>query len=106
MNLDNMKKSAARASDLMKAMSSENRLMLLCLLNDGEKSVGELAAQTEMRHASVSQQLALLRKDDLKTRRDAQIVYYSLKGEEAQRITAVLYDLYCPSETEPTTCTH
>jgi|MEHZ01.4.fsa_nt_MEHZ011132172.1_2 DNA-binding transcriptional ArsR family regulator len=107
MNLYDMKKSAARASNLMKAMSSENRLMLLCLLNDGEKSVGELAAQTEMRHASVSQQLALLRKDELvKTRRDAQIVYYSLKGEEAQRITAVLYDLYCPSETEPNTCTH
>lgn len=104
MNLDEMKKSATRASNLMKAMSSENRLMLLCLLNDGEKSVGELAAKTEMRHASVSQQLALLRKDEfVTTRRDAQTVYYSLKGEEAQRITAVLYELYCPTETEPIT---
>ncbi len=104
MNLNEMKKSIARASNLMKAMSSENRLMLLCILNDGEISVGELATQTEMRHSSVSQQLALLRKDGLvKTRRDAQIVYYSLKDEEAKRVTAVLYDLYCPPETEPNT---
>ncbi len=104
MNLDEMKKSAARASNLMKAMSSENRLMLLCLLNDGEKSVSELAAKTKMRHSSVSQQLALLRKDELvTTRREAQTVFYSLKGEEAQRITAVLYELYCPTETEPNT---
>jgi DNA-binding transcriptional ArsR family regulator len=72
MNLNEMKKSTARASNLMKAMSSENLLMLLCILNDGEKSVGELATQTEMPHSSVSQQLALLRKDGLvKTRRDA-----------------------------------
>ena len=96
-----MKKSAARASILMKAMSSENRLMLLCLLNDSEKSVGELTANTEMRQASVSQQLALLRKDGLvETRRHAQTVYYSLKGEEAQRITTVLYELYCSAEAE------
>jgi DNA-binding transcriptional ArsR family regulator len=99
MNLNEMKKSAARAATLMKAMSSENRLMLLCLLNDGEKSVSTLAEKTEMRHASVSQQLALLRKDGLvKTRPDAQTVYYSLKGDEAQRITTVLYELYCTTE--------
>jgi DNA-binding transcriptional ArsR family regulator len=102
MNLNEMKKSAARAATLMKAMSSENRLMLLCLLNDGEKSVSTLAEKTEMRQASVSQQLALLRKDGLvKTRPDAQTVYYSLKGDEAQRITTVLYELYCMTETDP-----
>jgi DNA-binding transcriptional ArsR family regulator len=104
MNLYEMKKSVARASDLMKAMSSENRLMLLCLLNDGEKSVNELASTLELRQASVSQQLALLRKDKLVTpRRDGQTVFYSLKGKEAQLITKVLYELYCPIETEAET---
>ena len=91
-----MKLSAARASVLMKALSSETRLLLLCQMVDGEISVSELADMLEMRPASVSQQLALLRKDALvKTRREGQTIYYSLDGEEAQKIIAVLYQLYC-----------
>ncbi len=91
-----MKPAAAKASNLMKALSSEKRLMLLCLLNDGEKSVGKLAEQSDTMLPAVSQQLALLRKDGLvKTRRDGQTVYYALKGEEARQVIGVLYGLFC-----------
>jgi ArsR family transcriptional regulator, virulence genes transcriptional regulator len=96
MNIYQMKNAASRASTLMKALSSETRLMLLCQIGPDEKSVNDLAKTLEMRPASVSQQLSLLRKDNLvTTRRDGQTIYYSLYGEEAKNIIATLYDLYC-----------
>ena len=99
MNINDMKKSAARASNLMKALSSETRLMLLCQMNDGEKSVSELAATLDLRASSVSQQLSLLRKDGLvETRRDGQTIFYSLSGVEARNIISTLYDLYCKDQ--------
>lgn len=99
MNIQDMKKSAGRASTLMKALSSETRLMLLCQMNDGEKSVNELAQALQLRPSSVSQQLALLRKDALvDTRRDGQTIYYSLSGEEAQSVIGTLYNLYCKDQ--------
>ena len=91
-----MKKAAAQASALMKALSSETRLMMLCQMHDGEISVNELASRLEMLPASVSQQLSLLRRDGLvKTRRDGQTKYYSLEGDEANLVISVLYALYC-----------
>ncbi len=99
MNIQDMKKSAGRASTLMKALSSETRLMLLCQMNEGEKSVSELAQSLQLRPASVSQQLALLRKDGLvDTRRDGQTIFYSLCGDEAQSIIGTLYNLYCKDQ--------
>ncbi|MZR31121.1 ArsR/SmtB family transcription factor [Sneathiella litorea] len=94
-----MKHSAARASNLMKALSSETRLLLLCRMSEGEVSVKELAEILEMRPSSVSQQLALLRKDGLvKTRRDGQLIYYSLDGDEAKQVISVLYALFCQTD--------
>ncbi|PHQ69505.1 MAG: ArsR family transcriptional regulator [Sneathiella sp.] len=99
MNIESMKKSAFRAGSLMKALSSETRLLLLCQMNDGEISVSDLSKRLEIRPSSVSQQLSLLRKDDLvQTRRDGQTIYYSLQGEDAKRIISVLYDLYCEED--------
>ena len=73
--------------------------MLLCLLNDGEKSVGELAQQSGSKLPAVSQQLALLRKDDLvTTRREGQTVFYALLGEEARQVIGVLFNLFCRDE--------
>ena len=96
MNIENMKASVARASNLMKALSSETRLLLLCRMSEGEASVTELAEMLAMRPSSVSQQLSLLRKDGLaKTRREGQTIFYSLHGEEAQQVISVLYALYC-----------
>lgn len=94
-----MKNSASRASTLMKALSSEHRLMLLCALSNGETSVGDLAARFDMSLPAVSQQLATLRKDGLvTTRRDGRMIYYSLQGSEAQNVIDVLYNLYCSQD--------
>jgi DNA-binding transcriptional ArsR family regulator len=91
-----MADSAKAASDLLRALAHEARLMILCMLVEGEKSVSELEAFLEMRQPTVSQQLARLRADRLvKTRRDGKTIYYSLASEEARKVIAVLYDLYC-----------
>ena len=96
MNIQDMQQAARRASELMKALSNENRLMILCQLVDGEKAVGQLAAALGLRQAAVSQQLALLRKDGLVTpRRAAQTIYYGLDGTAARRVIELLYDIYC-----------
>lgn len=91
-----MAESAKDASDLLRALAHEARLMILCMLVEGEKSVSELEAFLEMRQPTVSQQLARLRADRLvKTRREGKTIYYSLASEEARKVIGVLYDLYC-----------
>ena len=87
---------ADAACDLLKAMASRNRLMLLCQLLDGEKSVGELARALSLREANASQHLALLRKDRLvTTRREAQTIYYALAIGPAREVMETLYRAYC-----------
>lgn len=87
---------ARRASEFMKALSHETRLLILCLLVDGEKSVTELEQTLKMPQAAVSQQLARLRFDRLvKTRREGRTIYYSIAGEEVGRIIGALHDLFC-----------
>lgn len=96
MNLQEMQIASRRAADLMRSLANETRLLLLCQLVEGERSVGELADTLELRPSTVSQQLALLRREKLvRTRRDAQTIHYSLAGDEARRILEVLYSLYC-----------
>ncbi len=96
MNVTNLKNSAKDAADLMGALANEKRLMLLCQLVDGEKSVSALRQLLNVSQTNASQQLAILRKDGLvKTRRDGQTIYYSLKGDEAQRVIEVLHGIYC-----------
>lgn len=96
MDMDDMRKAAAQAATLMQALSNQTRLLLLCSLVDGEKSVGALSDALSLRQTTTSQQLALLRKDGLvKTRRDGQSIYYSLDGDEAAQIITTLYGLYC-----------
>lgn len=95
-NMEDMGEHVRAASDLLKALAHEARLMILCLLVEGEKSVGELEQLMMMRQSSVSQQLARLRFDRLVlTRRDGQTIYYSLGSEEAKKVVTLLYDLYC-----------
>jgi len=87
---------ARKASELMKALSHEDRLLILCLLNEGERSVSELEEIMHMPQAAVSQQLARLRFDRLvTTRRDGRTVYYSLAGKEVSSVIKNLYDLFC-----------
>lgn len=87
---------ARKASDLMKALSHEGRLLILCLLSEGEKSVSELEAIMSMPQAAVSQQLARLRFDRLvQTRREGRIIYYSIASEEVSSLVDMLYDFFC-----------
>lgn len=87
---------ARKASDLLKALSHESRLLILCLLAEGEKSVSELEDIMRMPQAAVSQQLARLRFDRLvSTRRDGRTVYYSIAGAEVSSIIEQLYSLFC-----------
>lgn len=92
----NLAEQARRASDLLKALSHESRLLILCLLVEGEKSVSELEALMAMPQAAVSQQLARLRFDRLvTTRREGRVIYYSIASEEAARVIETLYDIFC-----------
>lgn len=91
-----MERAADQASDLLKALSNRHRLLIICQLIDGEHSVGELAEFLNLRDSTVSQHLALLRKDGLVTaRRDAQTIYYSITSEPAREILKTLYQVFC-----------
>jgi DNA-binding transcriptional ArsR family regulator len=87
--------SARRASTLLKAMSNERRLLILCHLAEGERSVGELESLVGLSQSALSQHLARLRRDRVvRTRRAAQSIIYSLEGEEALTIMEALRRLY------------
>jgi len=88
--------SAVTASNFVKALANHNRLLLLCLLAEGEKSVSDLESILGLRQPTISQQLARLRADDLVNgRRDGKTIYYSLTSNEARRFVELLYELFC-----------
>lgn len=96
MNLQDMLENSAKAVKLLKAVSNERRLLILCHLLDGELSVGEMNEKLELSQSALSQHLALLRQHKLvKTRKAAQTVYYSLNSTEAEQLIALLHKLYC-----------
>jgi DNA-binding transcriptional ArsR family regulator len=87
---------AKRASNFLKALAHESRLIILCILADGEKSVSELEQELNLRQPTVSQQLARLRADGLvSTRRHGKIIYYSLASDEARIVIGAIYDVFC-----------
>ena len=95
-DLSKMEKNLDGASSLLKAMANPNRLMLLCLLAEGERPVSNLAEELDLRQATVSQHLARLRQEGLvTTRRDAQTIYYSIENKAAAEIIRTLYETYC-----------
>ncbi len=95
-DLDRMMDNATAASNFLKAISHEGRLMILCHLVTGEKSVTELEDLLSARQAAVSQQLARLRIEGLVTpRRDGKTIYYSLTDDKSRRIVALVYDMFC-----------
>ncbi len=97
-----MRSHAADAVRLLKALGNEKRLMLLCMLVDGEHSVSELNAQLDLSQSALSQHLALLRADGLvHTRRDAQTIYYALSDGPARRIINTLHGIFCAVDGEP-----
>lgn len=95
-DLDKLQENARRASVLLKAMSNQHRLLILCQLATGEKCVSELEKMIGLSQSALSQHLARLRRDDLvHTRRAAQTIFYSLTGDEAGAVIETLYSLYC-----------
>lgn len=99
--LEALMRKARDASDLLKALAHENRLLLLCLIAEKERSVGELESILSLRQPTVSQQLARLRFDDLvTTRRDGSTVYYSLANDNVRQVIRVIYDIYCKGGTK------
>ncbi len=95
-NPADMKESAARAAAFLKTLAHEGRLMILCHLGDGEKSVGELEDLLQIRQAAVSQMLARLRQERLvSTRRDGKTIYYSLHDGNTAQVIGLLYELFC-----------
>ena len=94
--MDKMIANATTASNFLKAISHEGRLMILCHLASGEKSVTELEDLLSARQAAVSQQLSRLRLEGLVTpRREGKAIYYSLTDDRPKKIMEVVYDMFC-----------
>ena len=98
-DMEKMMRNAMRASNFLKAISHEGRLMILCHLASGEKSVTELEDLLSARQAAVSQQLSRLRLEGLVTpRREGKAIYYSLTDDRPRQIIEIVYDLFCKSD--------
>lgn len=96
LDTDAMLDNARKASDFLKALSHETRLLILCLLLDGEKTVNELEQILDLRQSAVSQQLARLRADDLvEARRNGKSVHYSVARPEVVEVISALYRAFC-----------
>src|SRR5688572_18072483 len=95
-DLERLMQKARAASDFLKALSHESRLLLLCLLAERERSVTDLENILALRQPTVSQQLARLRMDELvKTRRDGKTMYYSLANDDVRRMIELIYEIFC-----------
>ena len=92
---------ASHAVELLKAMANEWRLMILCQLSEGEKTVSELQASLGLSQSALSQHLAVLRRERIvNSRKHAQSVTYSLAGDEAPKVMHTLHDVFCKSQGE------
>jgi ArsR family transcriptional regulator len=93
--------SAAAASQLLKALANERRLMIMCQLAGGEMAVGALQARIGISQSALSQHLAVLRADGLvATRRSGQAIYYSICDPAAARLMTTLAEIFCPEDSD------
>ena len=96
MDIALLQQNSKRACSLLKSMANEWRLLVLCNLAEGEKSVSELQKVLPLSQSALSQHLAILRREKVvKTRKSAQSVYYSLASNEAEAIMKTLHDTFC-----------
>jgi ArsR family transcriptional regulator len=101
-----MHQRAGEAGRFLKSLGNEHRLLILCSLAEGEKSVGELERLLEMRQPHLSQHLTRLRADGLvETRRVSRAVFYRLGSEPAKRMIGLLYELFCARDVAPAPAT-
>ncbi len=96
MSLDDMRHNAAEAVTLLKSLANESRLLIMCVLAEGELSVGDLNRRIELSQSALSQHLAVLRKQGLvTTRREGQVIHYALADSQAIPLIERLHDIFC-----------
>ncbi|MFW2587957.1 metalloregulator ArsR/SmtB family transcription factor [Sagittula sp. SSi028] len=94
-----MEANARAAAGFLKTLAHEGRLMILCHLGNGERSVGELERLLDMRQAAVSQMLARLRDEGLvDTRREGKTIYYRLANDQTSRVINLMYEMFCANQ--------
>tara|TARA_R110000782_G_scaffold69027_2_gene138838 strand:+ start:235 stop:546 length:312 start_codon:yes stop_codon:yes gene_type:complete len=95
-DLAELQANSEQAAELLKTAGNPHRLMILCLLSEGEMSVGELNERIDLAQSPLSQHLAILRRTGLvSTRRDGQTIFYSLRGNQVQKLMGCLHEIYC-----------
>lgn len=95
--MEQMRAAARQACAVLRALSNEDRLLLLCELSQGERSVGELEEALDIRQPTLSQQLGVLRNEGLvNTRREGKRIFYSVADPQVLTLLRTLYELYCP----------
>lgn len=98
LDMSMMRKAAADATEVLRVLANEDRLLLLCQLSQGEKSVSELEELLDIHQPTLSQQLGVLRTIGLvNTRRDGKRIYYSIADEKVLVLLETMYGLYCPN---------
>lgn len=96
-DLDAIRSAASAATAVLSALANENRLLLLCQLSRGECSVGELEAELDLHQPTLSQQLSVLRAENLvTTRRDGKRIFYSIADPRVLALLDTLYEQFCP----------
>lgn len=99
LNIELMQQGASEATQFLKRFGNEDRLLLLCHLSKGERTVSMLEEMTGIQQPTLSQQLGVLRADNLvKTRRDGKWIYYSVVDPKVLILLEVIYRLFCPEE--------
>lgn len=97
LDMAQLRRAACSATALLRVLANEDRLLILCQLTQGERSVGELEAQLDIRQPTLSQQLAVLRSEALvSTRREGKRIYYAVADDKALVVLQCLYEMYCP----------
>ena len=97
LDIEQMRKAAAQATAMLRVLANEDRLLLLCQLAQGEACVGELEELLGIRQPTLSQQLGILRTEDIvSTRREGKKIYYQLSDSRVVALLATLHGLYCP----------
>ena len=95
-DFDAMERNATDAVNLLKGLANESRLMIMCVLSEGEVSVGQLNQRIKISQSALSQHLAVLREQGLvQTRRESQTIYYSLADSAAMSVIELLREVYC-----------
>ena len=97
LSISAMRAAAGETATVLRVLSNEDRLLLLCQMSQGEYSVGELEELLDIRQPTLSQQLTVLRAEGLvDTRREGKRIYYRVSDQKVLMILTTLYQLYCP----------